>query len=38
MAKLPDEPALDDVVPFFDSRFETGAELKAVLATGRSPD
>jgi hypothetical protein len=38
MAELPDEPALDDVVPFFDSGFERGAELKAALATGRGPD
>jgi hypothetical protein len=38
MAKLPDKRAPDVVVPFFDSRFESGAELKAVLATGRRPD
>ena len=37
-AKLPDKRAPDVVVPFFDSRFEPGAELKAVLATGRGPD
>jgi len=38
MAKLPDKRAPDDVVAFFDSRFEPEAELKAVLATGRGPD
>jgi hypothetical protein len=39
MAKLPDKRAPGVVVPFFfDSRFEPGAELKAVLATGRGPD